>query len=151
MIHYITLRVSAHSTEDKARVRDALDFFLLNSVEKRARSNKDSMVDAITVQGHYTNPITIFSTQIKRKSDCLAFVSFVRDNMQPNDLDKLRTEMPERLDDGQGFHLRFDKQAAYLNKVKLSSSSDSIVAKMKIATYPQNRKEAGRILEGLFG
>jgi RNA binding exosome subunit len=151
VIHYITLRVNAHSTEDKARVRDALDFFLLNSVYKSASSDKESMVDTINVQGHYTNPITIFSTQIKRKSDCLAFVRFVRDNMQPNDLDKLRTEIPERLDDDQVFHLRFDKQAAYLNKVKLSSSSDSIVAKIKIATYPRNRKEAGSILEGLFG
>ncbi|MBN1133903.1 MAG: RNA-binding protein [Methanosarcinaceae archaeon] len=151
MIHYITLRVSAHSTEDKSRVKDALDFFLLNSIKKSGNSNKNSVVDTITVQGHYTNPITIFSTQITRKSDCLAFVRFVRDNMHPNDLNKLRTEIFERLDSNQVFHIRFDKQAAYLNEVKLSSSSDSIVSKMKIATYPRNREKAGSILEGLFG
>ena len=151
MIHYITLRASAHSTEDKTRVRDALDFFLLNSADKSAKSKKDAVVDSITVQGHYTNPITIFSTQISRKSDCLAFVRFIRDNMQPGDLDKLRTELSERLDDDQVFHLRFDKQAAYLDEVKLSSSSDSIDSRIKIETYPRNRQEAGRILEGLFG
>lgn len=151
MIHYITLRVSAHSTEDEARVKDALDFFLLDSVDKSPGSSKRSMVDTITVQGHYTNPITIFSTQVQRKSDCLAFVRFVRDNMQPDDLDKLRMEMSERLDDEQGFYLRFDKQAAYSGKLKLSSSSDSIVTMIKIATYPRNREEAVRILEGLFG
>jgi RNA binding exosome subunit len=59
--------------------------------------------------------------------------------------------MPERLDDDQVFHLRFNKQAAYLQQVKLTDSSDAITAKVKIETYPKNREKAGAIVEELFG
>jgi len=151
VIHYITLRVSAHSTEEKSRVRNALDFFLMNSVGKGVCTSTDDMVETLDVDGHYKNPITIYSARITRRSDCLVFTRFIRANMQLHDLDKLHSEMPERLDDNQVFHLRFDKQAAYLNRVELSSSSDAIVVKIKIATYPKNREQAGRIVEGLFG
>ncbi len=153
MIHHIILRVNAHSTEDKSRVRNALDFFLLNSISKskiRDR-NTDDIVETTNVEGYYKNPISTLSANITRKQDCLAFARFVRENMHPQDVELLRGEMPDRLDNDQLFHFRLDKQAAYLNKVKLTSSSDAITVKVKIATFPKNREKAGKIVEELFG
>ena len=89
--------------------------------------------------------------QLKRKADCLSFARFVRENFSEEDVAKLREEMPERLDDDQVFHLRLDKQAAYLQQVRLTNSSDAIIAKVKIETYPKNREKAGAIVEELFG
>lgn len=152
MIHHIILRVNVHSTEDKSRVRNALDLFLLNSIpNKIIGENTDDIVEITNVKGYYENPITTLNAHITRKQDCLAFASFVRENMHPKDVELLRGEMADRLDDEQLFHFRLDKQAAYLNKVKLSSSSDAIIVKVKIATYPKNRKQAGKIVEELFG
>ncbi|MGP8337282.1 MAG: RNA-binding protein [Methanosarcinaceae archaeon] len=152
MIHHIILRVNAHSTEDQSRVRSALDFFLLNSIpNKIIGENTDDIVEITNVNGYYQNPIAILGAQITRKQDCLAFARFIRENMHPKDVELLRNEMPDRLDDEQLFHLRLDKQAAYMKKVKLSSSSDAITVKAKIATYPKNRKQAGKIVEELFG
>ncbi len=152
MIHHIILRVNAHSTEDKSRVRSALDFFLLNSVAKSIKDGKtDDIVEITNVDGYYHNPISTLSANITRKQDCLAFARFVRENMHPQDVELLRSEMPDRLDDEQLFHFRLDKQAAYLNKVKLTSSSDAITVKVKIATFPKNREQAGKIVEELFG
>lgn len=153
MIHHIILRVNAHSTEDKSRVRNALDFFLLNSISKSKirDGNTDDIVEITNVEGYYKNPISTLSANITRKQDCLAFARFVRENMHPGDVELLRSEMPDRLDDEQLFHFRLDKQAAYLNKVKLTSSSDAITVKVKIATYPQNWEKAGKIVEELFG
>ena len=152
MIHHIILRVNAHSTEDKSRVRSALDFFLLNSVAKSIKDGKtDDIVEITNVDGYYHNPISTLSANITRKQDCLAFARFVRENMHPQDVELLRSEMPDRLDDDQLFHFRLDKQAAYLNKVKLTSSSDAITVKVKIATFPKNREQAGKIVEELFG
>jgi RNA binding exosome subunit len=71
--------------------------------------------------------------------------------MSPEDVDILRNEMPDRLDDEQLFHMRFDKQAAFLGKLVLVSSSDAITVKVKIATYPRDRLQAGLIVEELFG
>ncbi len=153
MIHHIILRVNAHSTEDKSRVRNALDFFLLNSISrsKIRDGNTDDIVETTNVEGYYKNPISTLSANITRKQDCLAFARFVRENMHPQDVELLRSEMPDRLDDDQLFHFRLDKQAAYLNKVKLTSSSDAITVKVKIATFPKNREQAGKIVEELFG
>jgi RNA binding exosome subunit len=67
------------------------------------------------------------------------------------DLARLREEMPERLGNDQVFHLRFDKQAAYLQKVKLTDSSNAITVKVKIKTYPKSREKAGAIVEEFFG
>ena len=89
--------------------------------------------------------------QLKKKAECLGFARFVRENLSVADVEQLREEMPERLDESQLFHLRFDKQAAYLRQVRLTDSSDAVTAKVKIATYPKNREKAGAIVEELFG
>ncbi|MDD2614897.1 MAG: RNA-binding protein [Methanosarcina sp.] len=147
MIHHIILRVIAHATEDISRVHAALDFFLSGAGIRE----ESKLVEEIQAEGHHGNPITILSVQLKKKADCLGFAHFVREKFSDEDVARLREEMPERLDDNQVFHLRFDKQAAYLQQVKLTNSSDAITAKVKIETYPKNREKAGAIVEELFG
>lgn len=146
MIHHITLRVLAHATENVSRVQKALKFFV-SSTSVRDRE----LIEELQSEGHHGNPITILTLQIKRKADCLCFASFVREHFLKEDLARLRIEMPERLDNDQVFHLRFDKQAAYLQKVKLTDSSNAITVKVKIKTYPKSREKAGVIVEEFFG
>ncbi len=150
MIHYIDLRAIAHSTEDPARVRKALDLFLLHSSEGEDH-NTDDIVEVIDAEGHYGNSMKIFSAHILRKQDLKALAVFIRQHMSPDDVMLLKSEMPDRLDDNQVFHLRLDKQAAFEGEVKLTSSSDAITAKVKIETYPKNRQKAGMVVEELFG
>ncbi|MBN2110196.1 MAG: RNA-binding protein [Methanosarcinaceae archaeon] len=151
MIHYIDLRVIAHSTEDPSRVRKALNFFLPGSTDRKDLSVVGDAVALIDAKGHYGNSIKIFSAHISRKQDSEALALFIRQNMSDEDAGLLRSEMPDRLDDEQVFHMRFDKQAAFEGRLELTSSSDAISARVKIATYPRNREKAGRILEELFG
>ncbi|MGB9928616.1 MAG: RNA-binding protein [Methanosarcina sp.] len=150
MIHHINLRVLAHATEDVSRVREALDFFLSGAAAQDT-SKEGNLIEELQAEGHHGNPITILSAQLKKKADCLRFAHFVRERLSEADVAQLREEMPDRLDDYQVFHLRFDKQAAYLQQVKLTDSSDAITAKIKIETYPKNREKAGAIVEELFG
>lgn len=151
MIHHISLRVIVHSTEEKSRVMDALGLFLKNSLKEKFPNSFAEIVDTIEAEGHYGNPITIFSIQLTRKNETKAFSEFVHNNMTLEDIETLRSEMSDRLDEDQLFHLRFDKQEAYMGRVKLVSSSDAITAKVKIETYPKNREMAGKIVEELFG
>jgi RNA-binding protein len=147
VIHHITLRVLAHATEDVSRVREALDFFLSGAGVREG----NKLIEELQAEGHHGNPITILSVQLKRKADCLGFAHFVRGHFSEEDVAWLKEEMPERLDDGQVFHLRLDKQAACLQQVRLTDSSDAITAQIKIETYPKNREKAGVIVEELFG
>ncbi|WP_342305674.1 RNA-binding domain-containing protein [Methanolobus sp. ZRKC5] len=145
------MRVIAHSTEDISRVRDALDFFLRNAIGRSEDAVTDELVDVTDIEGHYGNSSVMLSSQITRKSDVVKIASFIRGHLSPDDVERLRSEMPDRLDDDQLFHIRFDKQAASLGKLVLTSSSDAIIMKLKIATYPKNRVLAGQIVEELFG
>lgn len=147
MIHHITFRVIAHATEDTSRVRETLDFFLSSAGVR----DSSELIEELCVEGHHGNPITIFSVLLKKKASCLAFAHFVRAKLSEADVMQLREEMPERLDDNLMFHLRFEKQAAYKQVVKLTDSSDAVTAKVKIATYPKNWEKAGLIVEELFG
>jgi RNA-binding protein len=147
VIHHIILRVIAHATEDVSRVRAALDFFLSGAGVREG----SKLIEELQAEGHHGNPITILSVQLNKKADCLGFARFVRERFSKEDVARLREEMPDRLDDDQVFHLRFDKQSAYLQQVRLTNSSDAIAAKVKIETYPKNREKAGAIVEELFG
>jgi len=151
VIHYINLRVIAHSTEDLSRVRAALDLFLRNVTGMSDDEVTNELVEVTDIEGHYGNPSVMLSSQISRKSDSVRLARFIREHMSPEDVQDLRDEMPDRLDDEQLFHMRFDKQAAFLGRIVLSSSSDAIIVKVKIATYPKNRLKAGLIVEELFG
>ncbi len=151
MIHYINLRVIAHSTEDLSRVRAALDFFLRNALDRSEDAVTDEIVEVTDLEGHYGNTFLMLSSQVTRGSDSVRLARFIREHMSPEDVEALRSEMPDRLDDEQLFHMRFDKQAAFLGKLLLSSSSDAVTVKVKIATYPRNRLKAGLIVEELFG
>jgi len=64
VIHHISLRVIAHSTEEKSRVMDALGLFLKNSFWDKDPGSLSEIVEIIEAEGHYGNPITIFSIQI---------------------------------------------------------------------------------------
>nr|WP_300979858.1 RNA-binding protein [Methanomethylovorans sp.] len=145
------MRVISHSTEERSRVMDALGLFLKNSFRHKDPDSFSEVVNTIEAEGHYGNPITVFSAQLTHKHDIAAFVDFVHNNMTLEDIETLRSEMSDRLDDEQMFHLRFDKQEAYMGRLKLVSSSDAITAKVKIETYPKNREIAGKIVEELFG
>lgn len=136
VIHHITLRVLAHATEDVSRVKMTLDFLSGAGVREDSK-----LIEELQAEGHHGNPITILSVQLKRKADCLGFARFVHEKFSGEDIARLREEMPERLDDNQVFHLRFDKQAAYLQQVKFTDSSDAITAKVKIETYQRTGKK----------
>jgi len=148
VIHYIILRATVHATEDRSRVREALDRFLPASVSKS--KDHDDLVDTLEVQGHYGNPITMLSAKIDRKAQTSAIVKYIREHLSDEDVVTLNNEIPERLDDDQLFFLRFDKQKAYQELLELSSSSDAIIVRIKIATYPKNREKAIEIVEELL-
>ncbi|MCD4702698.1 MAG: RNA-binding protein [Methanosarcinaceae archaeon] len=148
MIHYIIVRATAHATEDVSRVREALDLFLPVPAGK-SKDHKD-LVDALEVQGHYGNPITMLSAKIDNKTQTSAVVKYIREHLSDKDVITLNKEIQERLDDDQLLFLRFNKQKAYQGLLELSSSSDAIVVRIKIATYPKNREKAMEIVEELL-
>jgi hypothetical protein len=54
------------------------------------------------------------------------------------------------MDDKGNFFLRFDKQKAYLNELKVVEHGDSIHVKIKIAAYPAKKEPAMKLVRKLL-
>jgi len=137
-VHYITFRASVHTTESDDRVKTALSLFLF-----------DNEINETKTEGHFGNPITLLHGQIKGK-DCTSSIDMIRSNLLEHELERLRNELCERIDDECFLHIRFDKQAAFEGKVRLAKNTDTITAKIKLKAYPANYEKALDAANRLF-
>jgi RNA binding exosome subunit len=137
-VHHITFRAIVAATESDDRVKTALSLFLF-----------DNKTKATQTEGHFGNPITILEGKDRGK-DCARFMELVKSSLSENELEKLKEERCDRIDDECSFHIRFDKQAAFEGKVKIATTSDAIVAKIKLKAFPANRENAIIAAETLF-
>ena len=149
MIHHISFRVISHATEDLSGVDSALDFFLASCLSQKDETL--GLKETIETEGHFNNPIHIKTAVLKKKSDCSKFVQFFKENITDEDLETLRSQMPERLDDDLNFYIRFSKQDAAAGRLCFTESSDAVFVRVKIETYPKSWEKAGPIVEELFG
>jgi RNA binding exosome subunit len=137
-VHYITFRASVQATESDDRVKTALSLFLFDNKTIESQT-----------EGHFGNPITLLQGQIKGK-DCTRFIDMIKSGLSEHELEKLRNERCERIDDDCCLHIRFDKQAAFNGKVQLATTTDIISARIKLKAYPAHREKAIEAAEGLF-
>ncbi|MFZ3383032.1 MAG: RNA-binding domain-containing protein [Candidatus Methanoperedens sp.] len=137
-IHYITFRASVHATESDDRVKTALSLFLFNS-----------KINETQTEGHFGNPITLLQGQVRGK-DYKRFIDLLKSSLPEYELEKLRNERCERIDEECCLHIRFDKQAAFEGKIRLATTADTITAKIKLKAYPANYENAIVAAEALF-
>lgn len=137
-VHYITFRASVHATESDDRVKTALSLFLL-----------DNEINETKTEGHFGNPITLLHGQIKGK-ECIRSIDLIKSGLLEHELERLRNECFERIDDECCLYIRFDKQAAFDGKVRLAKTKDAITAKIKLKAYPAHYEKALEAAISLF-
>ena len=137
-IHHIRVRAIAQATEDVDRVKAALSLFIF-----------DNEIETVTTEGYYGNPIIILQAQLKGKG-CDRFIDLIKLKLSGAELEKLKKELGERIDEDRYLHIRFDKQAGYNGTVQIAATADTIAAEIKIKAYPAKREKAIEIAEKLF-
>ena len=135
MIHHVMLRTFAHATEDVSRVKSALEFFL----------PEDCEIETTMKKGHFGNPIAVLEAKLGKRY-CKSFLDVLR-SLSKAELLRLKDELELHFDDDCNFYIRFDKQSACEGDIKLAQAEDSIVAKMKIISYPSRRENAVMFME----
>ena len=138
MIDKISFRAFVAATEDEGRVREALAVFI-----------PLDRIAAVTAEGHFGNEIKILEAALRRR-EVAAFLQILREQLSPEDLERLRREIPDRLEGESHFHLRLDKQAAYKGLVRLTNSKDALDITILVRTYPARRESALKILSELI-
>lgn len=138
MIDRISFRAFVAATEDEGRVREALSVFV--PMDRIAKT---------TAIGHYGNEIAILEAAL-RKKESTAFFEIIREQLPAEDLERLRQEMPDRLEGESHFHMRLDKQAAYRGLLRLTESRDAIDITALVKTFPARREAALEIISELL-
>lgn len=139
MIHNISYRTFVYGTEDEEKVMTAISYLFSNSLPEKS-VNED----------HFGNKIIVLTDKVTKKRTNKEFISFLNDNLSDEDKKIIKEELNRRIDEKGNLFLRFDKQLAYDEKLKLTYSGDAIHVRIKIASYPVSQENAVKVAEKLF-
>ena len=128
-IGYIDIRVFAHATEEVDKVLNAVRNILPPELIDIVAFKKTNLT------GHHGNPIILFETRIKEKNAAQTVFEKLSLGLSTLDKELLNSEIKQHLDKG-NLYVRFDKQSAYLNELKLSST-DSIHFRIHFKKHSQ--------------
>jgi RNA binding exosome subunit len=124
--HYIDLRAFCYETEDDKRVEGALRTFLPEEFE----------IERTQSEGHHGDRILVLSARVENADD----VRHVLDKLRElPDLDDVRDELDERVDDNCSFFVSLDKQDAFRGEVSLG---EGITLRAKVEAYPAKKDAA---------
>ncbi|WP_135302430.1 RNA-binding protein [Haloarcula amylovorans] len=124
--HYVDLRTFCYATEDDKRVEDALRTFL----------PAEYPIERAESEGHHGDRIVVLSARVENADDVRHVLSQVA---TVDDIDAVKAELDDRVDDNCSFFLTFDKQAAFGGEVR---RGDGITLRAKVEAYPAKREKA---------
>ena len=139
MIHNISYRTFVYSTEDEENVTKSISYLF----------SDPSPVKTLT-EDHFGNKISILSEKISKKRFTRDITNFLNDNLSTADKNTINEELSRRMDDKGNLFLRFDKQEAYDENLKLTYSGNAIHMRIKIASYPVSKENAIQVAKNIF-
>jgi RNA binding exosome subunit len=124
--HYFDLRAFCYDTEDEERVADAIRHFLPEDVEIQRSAS----------EGHLGDRIVVLSARVERADEMRHVLDQLRDGA---DIDQIREQLDDRVDDNCSLFVHLDKQAAYQGDAQLG---DGLSLRAKVEAYPAKREAA---------
>jgi RNA-binding protein len=114
-IGYMDIRVSAHATEDPEKVQTAVRNLLPMELAENLVFEKTSCT------GHHGNPIILFTAKLTDKKALPAVLEKFALGLSALDKEELNQNINLHLEKS-NLYLRFDKQSAFLEKLKLTQT-----------------------------
>ncbi len=114
-IGYIEVRVFAHATESQAKVETATKNLFPLSLKETIVFEKN------TLTGHHSNPIILLTAKLTDRKLLPDALNKIGSELSALDREQLNQDIKLHLDKG-NLYLRFDKQAAFLGKAKMSQN-----------------------------
>jgi len=135
-LHYIDLRAFCYVTEDENRVEDALRLFLPEEFE----------LDRAESAGHYGDRIVVLSARVENANGMRTVLDALGE-LGEAELDRIETELDQRVNENCAFFLTLDKQAAFNGEVALG---DGITFRSKVEAYPAKKPKAKANIEDVL-
>ena len=124
--HYVDCRTFCYETEDESRVEEALRTLLPEDVD----------IERATSEGHHGDSIVVLSTRMERADEVRHVFEVLRESV---DIETIRAELEDRIDENNALFLQLDKQAAARGAVRLGQG---ITLRAKVEAYPAKRETA---------
>jgi len=124
--HYTDLRGFCYATEDVERVERAIRHYL----------PEEYPIERETNEGHHGDEIVVLSARVDNADDVRHVMEKV---LEAGERDRIIDEIEERVDDDCSFHLRLNKQEAYLG---VSALGEGLHLRAKVEAYPAKREKA---------
>ncbi len=138
-VGHMTFEAFVQATEDKAKVVKALSNLTGTDIS--------GIVKASRTEGFHKNPLIVLRMELIRDRDIRVALRVLLKN------DHFRSALlegaEERLDEGNVFHYRFDKQSAYLGTPEPHVKGEAVKFTMKVLTFPFSREAALDVVRGL--
>jgi RNA-binding protein len=125
LFHNHHVRAFCHATEDPEKVRAAV---------RNASHDAKLAVEETVVEGSHGNRIGILEGSAKGSAERALFDELARDD--PRGYATLTRDAEKRLDENLNFHVRLDKQEAYLGRTVLARDDDAITVRAKVRSFP---------------
>jgi len=139
MFHWVEARAFCHATEDEENVVAAIRTVMAEGEVQRE-----------ALEGTFGNPILALAVRTEKAAEVR---EFWRRLLTAMGKDAVLRDLDARIDEDGVYHLRADKQRAYLGKIEPVASADVIDVRAKVAAFPNKREIALRVarefLEGL--
>ena len=132
----------AHVTEDHEKVIRAAKNLLTVEV------SRDIVFHQSQMKGYFGNPITIYRCKVQGEGKINAILGSISARLGEIEKEGLLREIDRHLDEARNLYLRFDKQAACLDSVKLSLS-DPIHMRLRLPAVRGSRKELLEVLRNV--
>ena len=124
--HYVDVRAFCYETEAEQRVEDALRLFLPEETD----------LERAVTEGHHGDRIVVLSARVERADEVRTALDALADSP---DMDRIRSELDERIDEDCSLFLHLDKQAAAQGDVRLG---EGIHFRAKVEAYPAKKEFA---------
>ncbi len=113
-VGYVSIRVFAHATEDRENVLQAVR----NTVPEELAELAVFKTTVLT--GHHGNPILLVEAEVEERQKLFGVLEKIGNNLTSLDKESLSRDLKLHLDKG-NLYLRFDKQQAFLGKLRFAS------------------------------
>ena len=130
MFHWVEVRAYCHATEDEEKVLAAMRTVLPEAEVKRE-----------PLAGHFGNPLVRLAA---RAENAPGIKEVWRRIVAALGKDEVARDLEDRIDEDLVYHLRLDKQAAFLGRIERSASGDILDLRAKVAAYPKKPEVAAR-------
>jgi RNA binding exosome subunit len=132
-IAFLEAQVLTHATENIEKVLEALAQIITPEVLNEIPPVQQRLT------GHYKNPITLIKVRLENKKLIKTAVQNLLSQLSETEREVLRLDLDNRIDEDGCLYIRFNKQEAFLGKIRLDRI-DSINVKMKLA-IPRKQRE----------